>query len=273
MRARYADDTRNGESSSPGSGADAVVRSWRSVQHELGPGTSLLRRGSSRETDPAPTATSARSSATTLAMHGRPAVERDEREDVRRSLREHALAAVDDRERVDLARAREGAPLLDRAVARDAVAARRPHVVVAVHAPRHATSPRSSASKNGTSSGFSARSTPGRSRHDALTSTLVADIARDPSEKPEPCTTASSHDGTCSSGCASPRSCRTASIVRIMPPRMSGWLFDSPPPSVLSGSTPFGDMQRAVAHEPAALALRAEPEVLEREQHGDGEES
>ena len=42
--------------------------------------------------------------------------------------------------------------------------------------------------------------------------------------------------GTCTAGCASPRSWRTASITFVMPPRLVGWLLHSPPPSVLNGS-------------------------------------
>ena len=53
--------------------------------------------------------------------------------------------------------------------------------------------------------------------------------------------------------------------MTVNTPRRPGWFDDRPPPSVLNGSAPdLGD-------ERAALALRAEAERLERQQHGDRE--
>ena len=43
--------------------------------------------------------------------------------------------------------------------------------------------------------------------------------------------------------CASPRSCRTASMTLVMPPRFAGWLLHSPPPSVLNGSLPTPEIR------------------------------
>src|SRR5690606_37662387 len=57
---------------------------------------------------------------------------------------------------------------------------------------------------------------------------------------PVPWARASSQPGTCTAGCASPRSWRTASIAFVMPPRFPGWLLQSPPPSVLKGRRPPG---------------------------------
>ena len=76
---------------------------------------------------------------------------------------------------------------------------------------------------------------------------------------------------TCTSGCASPRSWRTASITLVMPPRLAGWLLQRPPPSVLKGSRPTPAMRLPSATKRAALPLRAEAQVLERDQHRDRE--
>ena len=94
---------------------------------------------------------------------------------------------------------------------------------------------------------------------------------RVPSEPPVPWARATSQFLTCTAGCASPRSCRTASTTLVRPPRFAGWLLQSPPPSVLKGSLPVARDEVAVGHELAALALGAEAEVLQRDQHGDGE--
>src|SRR5206468_10187850 len=59
---------------------------------------------------------------------------------------------------------------------------------------------------------------------------------RVPSEPPVPCASAMSQFFTWTLGCASPRSCRTASTTFVSPPRLAGWLLQSPPPSVLNGS-------------------------------------
>ena len=72
-------------------------------------------------------------------------------------------------------------------------------------------------------------------------------------------------------GCASPRSWRTASITLVMPPRLAGWLLQSPPPSVLKGSLPTPLIRLPSATKLAALALLAEAEILDLHQHGDGE--
>ena len=90
-------------------------------------------------------------------------------------------------------------------------------------------------------------------------------------QPPVPCASARSQFFTCTAGCASPRSWRTASMTLVMPPRLAGWLLHSPPPSVLNGSLPTARDQVAVGDEPAALALLAEAEVLELHQHGDRE--
>src|SRR4051794_35770643 len=48
-----------------------------------------------------------------------------------------------------------------------------------------------------------------------------------PSDPPVPCAMARSQLATCTLGCASPRSWRTASITLVMPPRLVGWLLQS----------------------------------------------
>src|SRR5215469_2004111 len=68
----------------------------------------------------------------------------------------------------------------------------------------------------------------------------VAAADRVPSDPPLPCASAISQSGTCTAPLASPRSCRTASITFVIPPRFTGWLLHSPPPSVLKGSLPCG---------------------------------
>src|SRR6202043_421812 len=45
---------------------------------------------------------------------------------------------------------------------------------------------------------------------------------RTPSRAPVPCAMARSQLGTCTLGCASPRNCRTASMILVMPPRLTG---------------------------------------------------
>ena len=86
---------------------------------------------------------------------------------------------------------------------------------------------------------------------------------------PVPWASASFAPSHLASAPASPRSWRTASTMRNMP-RMPGWQAESPPPSVFVGSGP-SKREPSALDERAALALRAEAEVLEREQHGDRE--
>src|SRR3954454_20497548 len=66
---------------------------------------------------------------------------------------------------------------------------------------------------------------------------------RTPSRPPVPCAMARSQFGTCTFGCASPRNCRTASRILVMPPRLTGWLLHRPPPSVLNGSLPTPEIR------------------------------
>src|SRR5882762_5620184 len=66
---------------------------------------------------------------------------------------------------------------------------------------------------------------------------------RTPSSPPVPWATARSQFGTCTFGCASPRNCRTASRTLVMPPRLTGWLLQRPPPSVLNGSLPTPEIR------------------------------
>src|SRR4029079_3825004 len=72
----------------------------------------------------------------------------------------------------------------------------------------------------------------------SLSRTTVAAACRVPSEPPVPCASARSQFFTCTAGCASPRSCRTASSTFGRPPRFDGWLLQRPPPSVLNGNLP-----------------------------------
>ena len=51
---------------------------------------------------------------------------------------------------------------------------------------------------------------------------------------------------------------------------MPGWVYDRPPPFVFIGSAPPGAVAPSSTNG-AALALGAEPEVLEVQQRGDGE--
>src|SRR6266545_3902431 len=69
----------------------------------------------------------------------------------------------------------------------------------------------------------------------------VALPIREPMEPPVPCASAMSQLGTCTSGFDSPRNCRTASRILVIPPRLAGWLLHNPPPSVLKGSLPPGE--------------------------------
>src|SRR5690606_32460586 len=82
----------------------------------------------------------------------------------------------------------------------------------------------------------------GHSRY-SLSRISVALPWRDDSTPPMPCTSASSRFGTCTSGCASPRSWRTASMIFVMPPRLAGWLLQRPPPSVLNASFPTPEIR------------------------------
>src|SRR5215472_1529844 len=74
----------------------------------------------------------------------------------------------------------------------------------------------------------------------SLPRTSVAAADREPSDPPLPCASAISQSGTYTGPFASPRNCRTASITFVIPPRFTGWLLHSPPPSVLTGSLPCG---------------------------------
>src|SRR5688572_16595271 len=74
-----------------------------------------------------------------------------------------------------------------------------------------------------------------RSHFHSLSMMSVALACLDPNCPPVPCASATSQFLTCTFGCASPRSCRTASMIFVMPPRLLGWLLHSPPPSVLTG--------------------------------------
>src|SRR5207245_1460732 len=71
----------------------------------------------------------------------------------------------------------------------------------------------------------------------------VAAPWREPSCPPVPFASASAQSFTCTAGCASPRSWRTASITLVIPPRFAGWLLHSPPPSVLNGSLPVPEIR------------------------------
>src|ERR1700759_859151 len=68
-------------------------------------------------------------------------------------------------------------------------------------------------------------------------------VWRTPSRPPVPWTSARSQFGTCTLGCAWPRNCRTASMILVMPPRLTGWLLHRPPPSVLNGSLPVPEIR------------------------------
>ena len=94
---------------------------------------------------------------------------------------------------------------------------------------------------------------------------------RVPSEPPVPCASARSQFLTCTAGCASPRSWRTASITLVMPPRLAGWLLHRPPPSVLNGSLPTPEIRLPSATNAPPSPFSQKPEVLELHQHRDGE--
>src|SRR6202012_686708 len=64
-----------------------------------------------------------------------------------------------------------------------------------------------------------------------------------PRSPPVPWAIARSQFFTCTFGCASPRNCRTASRILVMPPRLTGWLLHRPPPSVLNGSLPTPEIR------------------------------
>jgi hypothetical protein len=86
----------------------------------------------------------------------------------------------------------------------------------------------------------SRKATPWRARSRMQGGAAVARRPRRPRpgcvRPPVPCASASRQFGTCTAGCASPRSWRTASMTLVMPPRLAGWLLHRPPPSVLTGS-------------------------------------
>src|SRR5207253_10055622 len=77
----------------------------------------------------------------------------------------------------------------------------------------------------------------------SLSMITVAAACRVPSEPPVPCANAMSQFLTCTAGCASPRSWRTASRTLVSPPRFEGWLLHKPPPSVLNGSLPTPEIR------------------------------
>ena len=85
----------------------------------------------------------------------------------------------------------------------------------------------------------------------------VALPCRVPREPPVPWASATSQFFTCTLGCASPRSWRTASTTLVSPPRLAGWLLHSPPPSVLKGSLPVPEMRlpSATSLPPCPFAL------------------
>src|SRR5450432_2606043 len=58
--------------------------------------------------------------------------------------------------------------------------------------------------------------------HHTRSSMQVEAAWRTPSRPPVPCASARSQFGTCTFGCASPRSWRTASMILVMPPRLTG---------------------------------------------------
>src|SRR5262249_47739227 len=74
--------------------------------------------------------------------------------------------------------------------------------------------------------------------HHARSRMQVEAAWRLPRSPPVPCATARSQFLTCTFGWASPRNWRTASMILVWPPRLTGWLLQSPPPSVLNGSLP-----------------------------------
>ena len=104
-----------------------------------------------------------------------------------------------------------------------------------------------------------------RPRRRVISSTPRMTVLADENQPPVPFTQRELARSRPGGRAASPRSCRTASTSRNMP-RMPGWQCDSPPPSVLVGSAP-PSAQLAVLDERAALALLAEAEPLERQQH------
>ena len=94
---------------------------------------------------------------------------------------------------------------------------------------------------------------------------------RVPSEPPVPCASARLQFFTCTAGCASPRSWRTASMILVMPPRFAGWLLHKPAAVGVERQLADTGDQVAVGDEFSALPLLAEAEVLQLHQHGDGE--
>src|SRR6185437_12915386 len=82
---------------------------------------------------------------------------------------------------------------------------------------------------------------------------------RVPSEPPVPWAMARSQFFTCTAGWASPRNCRTASMILVMPPRLAGWLEQSPPPSVLKGSLPTPEIRLPSATNLPPLPFSAKP--------------
>src|SRR5216683_2454357 len=77
----------------------------------------------------------------------------------------------------------------------------------------------------------------------SLSMITVAAACRVPSDPPVPCASAISRFLTCTAGCASPRSWRTASSTLVSPPRFEGWLLQRPPPSVLNGNLPTPEIR------------------------------
>src|SRR5690606_13465393 len=82
-----------------------------------------------------------------------------------------------------------------------------------------------------------------RLRHHTSSMISVAAEWRAPRRPPVPCARARSQFATCTAGCASPRNCRTASMILVIPPRLAGWLLQRPPPSVFQGSRPIPEMR------------------------------
>ena len=77
--------------------------------------------------------------------------------------------------------------------------------------------------------------------------------------------------GTCTAGCASPRSCRTASMILVMPPRLRRVVVAQAAAVGVERQPADARDQVAVGDEAAALALGAEAEILELHEDGDGE--
>ena len=118
----------------------------------------------------------------------------------------------------------------------------------------------------------SRRSGPGggsSSPHHALPRISVAPLWATPSVPPVPWTSARRASSTWRSPQARRAAAGSPRSTRKMP-RMPGWFDERPPPSGFTGSAPPSAMRPPV-DERAALARRAEAEVLERREHRDRE--